>query len=158
MRDVEGRLYKAFLGLHVFFAAFLMSSWILPFAIQRIALWGFFVTYFVDIIWEKRIQNFKWTPIKWLYVAMMVFYLMVPIWQLFTAPWSDPWFQRILEYRLPFFGIALVGLLGINKNIRIKYVAMGMLVVSVALIIYVIHKKITECPHPFHMIKSYFLM
>lgn len=140
MRAVEGRLFKWFMGLHVFFAVFLMSSWILPFEVQRIALWGFFTTYFIDVIWEKRIQNFKWRPVKWLYVAMIVFYLMVPVWQLFTASWYDPWFQRTLEYRLPFLGIGLIGLLGINKEIRIKYVAIGMLVVSVALIIYVIHK------------------
>lgn len=140
MREVEGRLYKSFLSLHVFFAVFLMSSWILPFALQRIALWGFFVTYFVDIIWEKRIQNFSWHPMKWLYVAMIVFYLLTPLWQLFTAPWADPWFQRTLEYRLPFLGIGLVGLLGINEKIKVRYVAVGMLIVSVVLVIYIIHK------------------
>lgn len=140
MRAVEGRLFKWFMGLHVFFAVFLMSSWILPFEVQRIALWGFFTTYFIDVIWEKRIQNFKWRPVKWLYVAMIVFYLMVPVWQLFTASWYDPWFQRTLEYRLPFLGIGLIGLLGINKEIRIKYVAIGMLLVSVLSVLYIIQK------------------
>lgn len=138
MIDNYKKFINIFLWVHTFFALMLMSSWVFPFWVQRIALWGFFLTYIADIVIERRLINIHWRPMNCLYIAMILFYLLIPIWQVFTGSCDNMLYKKAIDIRLAFLGAGIIGILGISKHIKIRYFAYSMGFVSVCTLIYLI--------------------
>lgn len=132
---------KILFSIHLTGALIIMATWIFPQIIwQTIGLALFVPTYIADIVMKKRITNFRWSKDKWLYIAFLVLVLMTPIWQVFTDSLSDHIYTRTLEKRLLLLLFGIVGLLGLDHRVKIRYFAYVMSAVSVALIIYLFAK------------------
>ncbi len=113
---------------------YLIGSLILPFSLQKPALYVYGLSTITDIVINKRYANVKWEHTKWTFAAMAGFYLCMWIWHLFEDCASPIYFHST-DIRLPFI---VFGLLGItcNPNPRIKviHIAYVMLAMSVGII------------------------
>ncbi len=100
-----------------------------------IALGVFFVlTYCMDRGWTK----WRWTKDKWFYVVCIVFFLLTPIWQLWDVSTPSRFYYSTMEHQMPFLLIGIVGLLGYLPLVRLRWVALTMLVTSIGMFGYVL--------------------
>ena len=112
---------------------------------QRFALYWLAVTYPLDYVLNHRWSHWHWTPAKWIYVAFIAFFCLVPVWQLFD-PIRTPLFDFTIEQYAPFLAVGLCGIAGITDKFRIDYAAWTMLGVSTAIVICLIVR--TGLHHP----------
>lgn len=123
--------------LPVFSLLLLVAS--LPFhygAFQRISLYSLAVTIPLDYVINQRWQQWKWTSKHWVYVAFILFFCLIPISQLFD-PLKTFLYPHTIERYLPFLVIGILGILGMTDKVRIEYVGWTMMLVSAAIIVYV---------------------
>ncbi len=127
-------------NLHLLSAMWLVATLMFPFHYQRPALYAFAITYIADYVLDQRWQNFTWDKSKWLYVAMIAFYLLIPIWNLW-ADTSDVTQHYIftLERRMPFLAFGVIGILGISSHLKLKYICYAMIFSAFLGIAYVLH-------------------
>ena len=95
-------------------------------ALQRTGLYiagiGFVVDYLVNMRW----QVWQWSRDKWIYIVFVLFYLCIPLRQLFDLP-GDWLFANKIETYLSFLIIGVLGFAGGNHTMRLEYVAATML-------------------------------
>ncbi len=114
---------------------------VLPFHygwVQRFALYWLAFTYPLDYILNLRWKGWHWTREKWVYVAMILFFLITPIRQLFdsTPPTSYYWGQ--IDARIAFFVVGLVGIFGISDKLCPRHVGYVMLATSATIFAYIL--------------------
>ncbi len=127
--------------LHLVCSMWVFSSLMFRFEYQRLALYFFSITYVLDYVVDARWRKFQWNKTKWLYVAMITFYLIIHIWNLWAETSSDtPHYTSVLGRRLPFLAMGLMGLLGISDKIRLKYFAYTAIFTSLFAIFFLLFK------------------
>ncbi len=132
------RISNIITSLHV------LSLWLLvamiPFrmgAFPRLVMILAGVFFFLDYGVHKRWQSWSWHKDKWLYVVMIAYYLYTPLWHIFTTVHSTH-FGFVMGERLPFAMCGIIGLLGLNKAIRLRDIAYVMLSSAVLTSLYII--------------------
>ncbi len=127
--------------LHLFCALWVVATQIFPFEYQRLALIGFATSYIIDYVFERRWSSFKWDKAKWVYVAMCVYYLLIPLWNLWAeTQGSTPHYADVLGKRVPFLAIGIIGLLGVSDKLKLRYFAFTIVLTSLFAIAYLVGK------------------
>ena len=85
--------------------------------IERWALIVFFVSFALDYFVNRRYRTFAWTRDKWVFVAFIVFFLMIYLWNIGGE--QPRYFLKIIEQRLPYLGFGIIGILGLIYSIFI---------------------------------------
>lgn len=121
--------------INVLSAIYLIGSLILPFNLQKPAIYIYAISTIADIIINKRYAKLNWEHAKWTFVAMTLFYLCMWIWHIFEDCTSTIYFHST-DIRLPFIAFGLLGLTcNINPRIKIIHIAYTMLAMSLGTII-----------------------
>lgn len=122
-----------------------LSLWILvallPFRMGVIPRWAMIVAgvlYFIDYGVNKRWIGWRWTKDKWLYVIMIVYYLCIFIWNIGSHTHTSR-FSFVLEERLPFVLCGMIGIMGLNKDVKLKHICYVMIVSAVVTSLYIIY-------------------
>ncbi len=95
------------------------------------------VFFILEFIVNKRWQTWHWTRDKWLYVAMIALYLYAFIWHIGSET-NTSRFSIAIRDRLPLILCGIVGLLGLNKMIKLHHVAYIFLFTAVLSSIYIV--------------------
>lgn len=124
-----------------------VSLWILilsmPFRMGKFPLWAMIsagVLFFAEYVVNKRWRAWQWDRNMWLYVAMMAFYLLAPIWQI----WSDGFNQRfgfVLGERLPLMLCGIIGILGFGDKVKTRHMGYAFLAACVLTSVYIISES-----------------
>lgn len=124
--------------LQVFSFWLLIAS--LPFRIcplQRIIMASAGVCFLLDYAVNMRWTDWKWNTNKWFYVILIAYYLLIPIWHI-ADDVTTPRFRFVLEERIPFVLCGIIGLLGLNREVKLKPIVYVMLVSCFAVSLYAI--------------------
>lgn len=128
----------------------LMASMPFPYgSFHRIVSYLIAIVYPLDYIVNRRWTGWHWSSRKWVYVAFMAFFALVPISQLFD-PIKTSLYDFTLEHYTPFLIIGLCGIFGITDKIRLDYIAWVMLAVSSGIVIYLIGRVGFESNDLYH--------
>lgn len=106
--------------------------------VQRFALYWLAFTYPLDYILNRRWKGWHWTREKWAYVAMILFFLIMPIRQLFDSTPPTPYYLGQIDARIAFFVVGLAGIFGFSDKLRPRHVGCVMLATSVAIFAYIL--------------------
>ena len=118
---------------------YLIATLILNFEYQRLAMIIYGSATILDIIVNRRYQNVKWEKGKWVFAIMGLFYLCIWIWHLFENCSSEIYFHST-DTRLPFLIFGLLGIFTrLNPKIKISYIAVTMLITSLATLAYIVY-------------------
>lgn len=125
-----------------------VSLWVLiaaiPFRMGVFPRWAMIVagTFFLlDYIANCRWNTWHWHRNKWLYVAMIVYYLFIPLWQLGSATYDPHRFSYILETHAPLLLGGIIGIMGLSEAVKLRYIAYAMLVSCLLSSFYIIFKS-----------------
>ncbi len=107
----------------------------LPFgytATHRLSIYIFLGTYLVDYIASSLYKRWEWknSVKEYLFLCMILFFLLQFIF--YPIETHLDFFHKICEDRLSFIAIGVIGIMGINKRLRVEHIAWTC--VSVALI------------------------
>lgn len=108
-----------------------------PGALQSITMGaaGFF--FILDYVVNRRWADWTWGRDKWLYIAMIAYYLCIPLWHIGSE--STNWvLGYALEQRLPFVVCGVVGFAGLSKDFELRYACYAMIAAALAASVYVI--------------------
>ncbi|MGN0186280.1 MAG: O-antigen ligase family protein [Paludibacteraceae bacterium] len=114
--------------------------------IERWALITFFVSLALDYLLNQRYRTFVWTREKWTFVAFIVFFLMIYLWNIGGA--QPRYFLKMVETRLPYLGFGIIGILGLNDKFRLRYFAYAVIASAVLMVLFLLFKTNF---HPFEM-------
>lgn len=106
----------------------------LPFyygACQRMALYCLGVTYLVHYIYNRCWESLRWDRTSWVFLAMILWFLITPLWQLWDPTPPTYFYHRQIDARIPFLLVGLAGLLGGLKRLRAEWVGWLMLTMGV---------------------------
>lgn len=122
------------------------SLWILiiaiPFRMGTFPLWAMIsagVFFFAEYFANKRWNTWHWDRNKWLYVAMIAYYLFIPIWQIGSDTFSQR-FSFVLEERMPLLLCGIIGLLGFSDKVKLQHVCYAFIIGCVLTSLYIIFK------------------
>lgn len=115
----------------------ILLSWVWGLSTERWYVYGglylFFATWAIEVVLEKRWQNFHWDKRKIYYTIVITFFCL----PLIYAPWDGSvHFHRLLEYRLGLIGFSLVGILGINKYYNLELMFGCFIGIAFAMVVY----------------------
>lgn len=102
-------------------------------ALQRIALSIAVITYLIEFVYDKKWKHFKWTgnASQWFFVSLIFYFLLQFLYLPFEVNMS--YFGRLLEQRVVFAVIGIIGLFGLNQYFKLKYIAWTFVLSSTAL-------------------------
>lgn len=106
----------------------LMLLCALPFpysSFQRFSLYVAGIGYIVDYVLNRRWEGWHWSKEKWAFLILVVFYLCIPIRQLWDPTCNWLFYQKIETY-MPFLVLGILGFLGFNHTLKLEYVATAM--------------------------------
>ena len=106
--------------------------------IERWALIVFFVSFALDYCVNRRYRTFAWTRDKWVFVAFIVFFLMIYLWNIGGE--QPRYFLKIIEQRLPYLGFGIIGILGLNDKFRLRYFAYAVIASVVLMVLFLLVK------------------
>lgn len=106
-------------------------------AFPRIAMIVAGVLFVVEYIANKRWRNWHWHRDKWLYIAMIAYYLLALIWHIGSSV-SSPRLSFVLQERLPLVLCAVIGLLGLNHQVKLRHIGYVFIISSFLTSIYII--------------------
>ncbi len=106
--------------------------------VQRFALYWLAFTYPLDYILNRRWKSWHWTPDKWVYVTMILFFALTLLRHLFDTTEPTAYFRGQIEKRVTFLVVGFVGIMGWNTRIdTCRYVGCTMLLVAVGIVGYI---------------------
>lgn len=117
---------------------FLIAS--LPFYygwFQRAALYILGVSYVIDYVINQRWKDWHWSKNKWVYVAFIGFFLLIPLRQCCDENITSLFSKTIQNY-LPFLIFGICGIIGITNKWRMEYATWIMLLTSIVVLSYVL--------------------
>lgn len=98
--------------------------------LQRFGMYLVCAGFMVDFLINRRWEGWHWRRENWLFVAFILFYLCIPVRQLF-----DPLHEWIYDVKIesycPFLVIGIMGIMGFNHTLRLEHVAATMLLSNV---------------------------
>lgn len=139
------------------FIALLILVALLPFPYgwgHRVTLYLLGILYPLDYIVNRRWKGWRWSRKRWVYVAFIAFFLLIPIWQLFD-PLQTALYKFTLEHYAPFAVIGIIGILGTTNTLRLDYTGWVMLAVSAAIVGYVCLMTGTDVPNLGHWVEVF---
>ena len=113
---------------------FLIAS--LPFYygwFQRAALYILGVSYVIDYVINQRWKDWHWSKNKWVYVAFIGFFLLIPLRQCCDENITSLFSKTIQNY-LPFLIFGICGIIGITNKWRMEYATWIMLLTSIVVL------------------------
>lgn len=127
--------------INLFSALFLFSQVPMYYGkAQHIALLIFFSTYVLEFFLVKKWMSFCWKKRHLIFISFILYFLLTIIWAPFEQ--SPQFLNKIIEIRLPFLALGIIGLFGLNKYYRLKYFAYTAIFTSIVLISYLVFIKI----------------
>ncbi|MBO8440261.1 MAG: O-antigen ligase family protein [bacterium] len=128
-------------NLNALAAIYIMVAWIRLNHTVIIGYWIFFVTAAADIILNRKYRDLKWSNDKLIYITMIAFFAIIPLWQLAINPdFTDRFFIKEAENHLPFLGIGVIGLFGLNSRIKLIHVGFAMVAAANLVELYILYK------------------
>lgn len=122
-----------------------VSLWVLimllPFkmgVLQRVAMVAAGLLFVADYVTSMRWRTWRWGRDKWLYAAMMAYYLFIPLWQIWSGSYDERRFSYVMETRLSALSGGLIGLMGFGNRVKARHIAYVMLTACVASSLYII--------------------
>lgn len=109
------------------------------FRVHEISYYVFFTSYILEIVLEKRWNNFQWNKKNLYYTGMLLFFLLPLLYRPFD---TDTYFKLLFEKRYPLLGIGIIGLLGVNGKYKLNYFLNTIIISSVLSILYLIVFKV----------------
>lgn len=98
----------------------------------------FYSSFVLDFIVNKRYKTFAITKPSLVYICFIIFFFLIIIHALFET--NTQFTNKIIEVRLSYLGIGLVGLLGgLGDKIKIKYFAYTGIIMSLACLIHILN-------------------
>lgn len=134
-------LIRFFSILNVLSLLFLITQ--MPFyfsKVQQVAIVLFFGTYLIDFALTKRWKSFQWNKSQWVFILFIAYFLLLIIYAPFES--DSQYLQKIIDIRLPFLLVGIIGLFGVNQYFRLRYIAYTLLLTSVAIIFYLVFLKV----------------
>ena len=113
----------------------LVAFYALPYpygALQRTGLYIAGIGFAVDYMVNRRWQQWTWSRDKWVYVVFALFYLCMPLRQIFD-PQCTWLFHTKMETYFAFLVIGVLGFAGGNRTMRPEYMAVAMLLSCVTM-------------------------
>ncbi len=95
------------------------------------------ILFVAEYVINKRWQTWRWHRNKWLYVAMIIYYLFIPFWQIFSDTLS-PFYYVALERRIAFLFCGVIGLLGFNQYVKLSHLCIVFLLTAIGTSLYII--------------------
>ena len=143
-------------NLNAVAAIYIMVAWIRLNHTVIIGYWIFFVTAAADIILNRKYRDLKWSNDKLIYITMIAFFAIIPLWQLAINPdFTDRFFIKEAENHLPFLGIGVIGLFGLNSRIKLIHVGFAMIAAANLVELYILYKagfdNIIDSEHRFQL-------
>lgn len=104
-----------------------LSLWVLivalPFRMGPLQYWimiAAVVLFVLEYVANQRWRTWHWERNKWLYVAMIAYYLLIPIWQLWSDCYDPRHFAYTLENGLPLLVGGAVGIIGFGERVKLR--------------------------------------
>ncbi len=119
---------------------YLCATSILYFQFQRFAFYSFFITYFIELILEKKWVNVKIDKKRLYYLVLAFFCLLALIYHPFEN--SSVYFKTLFDRRLALIGFAIVGFFGLNNLHKFNYIINTIIITSVFSSLYLIFIRI----------------
>lgn len=108
-----------------------------PSPAQRIIMASAVIFFLLDYAVNRRWMDWTWSRDKWLYVAMIAYYLLIPLWHIGSE--STNWvLTYVLERQMPLAVCGLVGFAGFSRDFKLRYVAYVMIASAVIASLYII--------------------
>ena len=110
-------------------AGILMVIYSLPYhynEMQRMGLYLTGVGYISDYLVNARWRGWCWSKDKWGYIFFILFYLCVPIRQLFDPLCTWSFETKVVDY-LPFLILGMAGIMGYKTHFKIEWIGITML-------------------------------
>ena len=102
--------------------------------VQKTGHFMFGIGYVLDYSLNKRWVNWRWASDKWIYVAMLSIYILIPLWQLWDQTPVTEYFMHILDRFSMFLFIGIMGLLGFSDKLRLCVIGFAMLMTTMVVI------------------------
>lgn len=129
------------------------------YALQKFAYFLFFISYFIEIIIEKKWKNIQFTKGTIYFFSILVFFLLAYAYYPFEK--SDHYFKLLIEKRYPLLGFSIVGILGVNKYYRLKYFINALVFTSLSIVFFLLYKvgirNLIEDPNLFNLSRVEFI-
>jgi len=120
-------------------AGFMFSE----FSVARIALYSFFISYFIEIFTDSKLKAFKLDKTSIYFITIIVFFLLAFVH--FPFEQSNEYRNELIERRLSLLGFGIVGVLGVNQLFKFKYFLYVFIATSVFAILFIFsHLDISE--------------
>lgn len=98
------------------------------------------VLFFSDYFASQRWKSWRWEYNKWLYVAMIAYYLFIPIWQFFSDTYEPRYFSYTMGMNLALLLGGLLGILGFSDRVKLRHIGYVMLFSCLINSFYIIFK------------------
>ena len=106
---------KAINLFNLFSILFLMFTLVVRnYELQKFAYFLFFITYFIEIIIEKKWKNIQLTKRTVYFFSILFFFLLALAYYPFEE--SDRYFKLLIEKRYPLLGFSIVGIFGAGRS------------------------------------------
>lgn len=124
------------------------SLWVLlvviPFRIGPFSRWAMIAAgmfFFIDYSANQRWRTWSWHRNKWLYVAMIAYYMFIPLWQLGSDTYNQQRFFYVLETHAPLLLGGIIGIIGFSEIVKLRHIAYVMLASCLFTSLYIIFRS-----------------
>lgn len=134
--DKAKKVINIFNLFSILFLVFILV--IRNYELQKIAYFLFFISYFIEIIIEKKWKNIRLSKHTVYFFLMLFFFLLALIYYPFEE--SDRYFKLLIEKRYPILGFSIVGIFGVNQFYKIKYFIYTLVLTSLSIVFFLLSK------------------
>jgi len=110
------------------------------FPIQKVGFILFFISYFLEVLLEKKWERIQFDKKNFYFLVMIFFFLLA----IFHYPFeqSSKYFGYLTIKRLSIFGFAAVGIMGVNDKFKLNYFLNTLIITSIVIIGYLVFIRI----------------
>ena len=107
--------------------------------LRQIGYYIFLISYMFEFFLEKKWQNIQFQRRHIYYLGMFLFFVLAFLYYPFD---SNTYFKKLIEYRYPLLGFAIVGFFGVNSKYKLNYFLNTFIISAVAVVLYLIFFKV----------------
>lgn len=111
---------------------------------ERIGHYMLGIGFVLDYVLNKRWLEWYWSRSKLIYIAMLLIYILIPLWQTWDSTLPTGYFYHLIEQYTMFLAIGVVGVLGFSDKLRLKYIGFAMLLTSCVIFIMNLYLYLAE--------------
>ena len=97
---------------------------------ERIGHYMLGTGFVLDYVLNKRWLDWYWSRSKLVYIAMLLIYILMPLWQIWDPTPPTNYFIRLMERYMMFLATGIIGILGFSDKLRLKCIGYAMLLTS----------------------------